>query len=291
MRQENKKLKFAVIIPAFNEEDFIGRCLNSLLHQTLLPSKILIVDDGSTDKTPQITQEFSESSNRIKIVTSKPIAVHQPGAKIIKAVNRGLRQLDINDYDVVCKFDADLEFPNNYIEKLNNLFIQNPKQGLCGGICMIEQNGTWKSENITNSDHVRGALKAYRVSAFKAILGLKAQMGWDTADEFKLRYRNWQIYVDKSLKVKHLKPTATAYQDSYFKKQGEVFYALRYGFLLTFIAALKIASIRNKWSKVNLVLKSYKSSKAKQIRFLLNQEEGRFLRQYRWKQIWRKYMP
>lgn len=290
MPQENKKLKFAVIIPAYNEEDFIGPCLESLHHQTHLPSKIIVVDDGSMDRTLQVIQGLSHDANPVKIITSTAKSKHQPGAKVIKAFNRGLEQLAVEDYDVICKFDADLVFPENYIEKLNSLLIQNPNIGLCGGICMIEKDGIWQSERLTNTDHVRGALKAYRVNAFKSISGLKAQMGWDTADEFKLRYRNWQIYVDKSLKVKHLKPTATAYQDTYFKKQGEVFYAMRYGFLLTFIAALKIASIRNKWSKVNLVLKSYKSSKAKQISFLLNQAEGRFLRQYRWKQILRKIL-
>lgn len=291
MPRKNKKLKLALIITAYNEEQFIGRCLDSLLHQSLLPSRIIVVDDGSTDKTLQVIQEFSKNTDLIQIVRSTTKTTHQPGAKVIKAFKRGLSQLAIDDYDVICKFDADLEFPKNYLEALNEAFIKNKNLGLWGGVCSIEKNGIWKTENLTNEDHVRGALKAYRVKAFKSISRLKTQMGWDTADEFKLRYRNWQIYVEKSLKVKHLKPTATAYQDSYFKKQGEVFYALRYGFLLSFLAGLKIAFKRNKISKVNLVLTSYKNSKTKQIRFLLNEKEGGFLRQYRWKQIWRKYIP
>lgn len=288
MPLENKSLKFAIIIPAYNEEDFIGLCLNSLVNQSLLPSKIIVVDDGSTDNTLQVIERFRAKIPYIKVTSTGSRGKHQPGAKVILAFNKGLQQLNIDDYDVICKFDADLEFPENYIEKLNDVFLKNPKVGLCGGICTIEKNAVWMKENLTNKDHVRGALKAYRIEAFKTISGLQSQMGWDTADEFKLRFKKWKVQVILNLTVKHLKPTAIAYQDSYFKKQGQVFYALRYGYLLTLLAALKIAKQRNQLSKYKVVLSAYQKSKAQQLSYLLTESEGKFLRQYRWKQIRQK---
>jgi hypothetical protein len=207
---------------------------------------------------------------------------------VIRAFNTGLKGLDLNEYDIICKFDADLIFPHDYLIQLNRAFNSNPSLGLCGGVCTVKHNSHWKTENLTNTDHVRGALKAYRKEAFLAIGGLDIQMGWDTADEFKLRFKNWEITVLDNLKVKHLKPTSSVYNSSFFKKQGQVFFALRYGLLLTIIAALKISSKQNKPFKfVNVVL-SYLCSKGNHIKYLLTVEEGILLRKYRWKQIRRK---
>ncbi len=291
MQNDSKYLKFAVIIPAYNEEEHLSKCLESLLNQTLKPHKIIVVDDSSTDTTGEIIKAFENKNAIITSVYQTSEAKHLPGQKVINAFKKGLNSVNLKDFDIICKFDADLIFPSIYLKKINKVFKDNEKIGLCGGVCSVDNNeGNWQTENLTNLDHIRGALKAYRVKAFEDIGGLDPQMGWDTADEFKLRYKKWKIKVLQDLSVKHLKPTATSYQDSYFKKQGQVFYALRYGFLLTLIAALKIAKQRNQLSKYKMVLTSYQNSKSENLNFLLSREEGQFLRQYRWKQIWRKLL-
>ncbi len=291
MQNDNKNLKFVVIIPAYNEEEFLGLCLDSLLKQTLHPSQIIVVDDASTDSTFQIAKKYANDFDNISVVSSDSKAEHRPGAKVINAFKKGLEYISLSQFDIVCKFDADLIFPSNYLSILNEKFLENTNLGLCGGVCSIKKNGDWETENLTNNDHVRGALKAYRIKAYEDMGGLSSQMGWDTADEFKLRYRNWKLQVMPNLKVKHLKPTAVAYHNDYFEKQGRVFYALRYSFLLTLIAALKISKQRNQLLKYKIVLRSFQKSKKEQLNYLLTEEEGRFLRQYRWKRIRRKIMP
>jgi copper chaperone CopZ len=71
-------------------------------------------------------------------------------------------------------------------------------------------------------------------------------MGWDTVDELLTRYYNWEISVDKSLEVKHLKPTGSEYNKKSRYKQGEAFYCLGYGFWITFLASLKLAFKKKK---------------------------------------------
>ncbi len=291
MPQEVESLKFVIIIPAYNEAEFMGKCLDSLLNQSLKPEKIIVVDDGSTDQTPKIIQQYANDYEIIQAISSKNKTEHQPGAKVIQAFKKGLNLIELEDYNIICKFDADLEFPKNYLEKINHHFLSNPKTGLCGGVCSVLKNKVWQIESLNNADHVRGALKAYRVEAFKSISGLSSQMGWDTADEFKLRFKHWQVKVDQSLLVKHYKPTATSYQDDYFKKQGEVFYALRYGLILTFIAALKIASTGNNLLKFTKVLEAYIKASKRKVEYLLSKEEGIFIRQYRWRRIIEKLIP
>ena len=70
-------MRYYIIIPAHNEEKFIGLTLQSLAEQTILPSKIVVVNDNSTDKTAEIIQDFAKNNTNITIVNklSEPILV------------------------------------------------------------------------------------------------------------------------------------------------------------------------------------------------------------------------
>ncbi len=288
MQQGNKNLKFLIIIPAYNEEQSIEDCLLSLVNQTKTPEKIILVNDSSTDRTGDIVKSLSSRHKLITYKEHKSDAVHRPGSKVINAFNFGLKGENTDGYDIICKYDADLVFPIHYLETVEKAFVNNTRLGLCGGVCSVEKDGQWEIENMTNPDHVRGALKAYRTKAFKGIGGLANQMGWDTADEFKLRYSGWEIAVDSSLEVKQTKPTAVSYKTTYFKKQGEVFYALRYDLLLLFIAALKIALNRKNIRGFFMISNGYVKARKSKLAYLLTQEEGKYLRAYRYKGIKRK---
>src|SRR5690606_15846462 len=157
---------------------------------------------------------------------------------------QGYETLD-ESYDVICKFDADLIFPVNYLEVLSTHFKSNPKLGMASGFCYIEKDGTWILENLTRKDHIRGALKAYRKENFLEIGKLKPSMGWDTIDELLAKYHGWEIMTDEHLHVKHLKPTGISYNKASKYLQGEAMYKMRYGFVITLISALKLAYKKN----------------------------------------------
>src|SRR5690554_2606052 len=184
-------MEIYVVIPAHNEEAFIGATLQSLVEQTLLPKKIVVVNDASTDGTQKIIQQFSEKYPFIESVFFDSEESHAPGSKVINAFYKGFGNLD-DDFDIICKFDADLIFPNNYLEKIAEHFQNNSTFGMVGGFCTIEKNGQWIIENLTNQDHIRGALKAYRKECFKEIGSLKKAMGWDTVDELLAQYHGWK---------------------------------------------------------------------------------------------------
>ena len=102
-------MRFYIIIPAHNEEAFIENCLISLAEQSLLPKKIIVVDDNSTDNTPKIVDTLKKQYAFIDSIQQQSYDKHLPGEKIITAFYKGYEQLD-QDYDIVCKFDADLSF-------------------------------------------------------------------------------------------------------------------------------------------------------------------------------------
>ena len=277
-------MRVYIIIPAHNEEKYIHNTLASLCNQTVLPDKILVVNDNSTDNTEEIIKGYIAKNKFLNILNISSSGEHIPGSKVINAFNAGLNELDEN-YDIICKFDADLIFPENYIETIISYFKKDDRIGLVGGFCFIDKNGEWTLENLTNEDHVRGALKAYRKNCFKDIGGLKTSMGWDTVDELLAQYHNWQIVTDKNLKVKHLKPTGKTYNKKAKYKQGEAFYRLRYGLVITMIASLKLALLKRKPLFFLDYIKGYFQAKKANLPFLVSEKEGKFIRKLRWKKI------
>ena len=277
-------MNFYIVIPAHNEAQFIGQTLDSLVNQTLLPKQIVVVDDNSTDTTSEVVSVFAEKYPFVYLVKITSEEKHLPGSKVINAFYKGFETLD-GDYDIICKFDADLIFPENYLEKVAEIFKENTKCGMAGGFCTIEKNGNWEVENLTNKDHIRGALKAYRKKCFNDIGGLKPAMGWDTADELLAQYHGWEVLTEPSLLVKHLKPTGKTYDKTARYKQGEAFYRLRYGFWLTAIASLKLAFKKGKPLLTTDYLKGYFKAKKTSSNFLISENEGRFVRRLRWKNV------
>ncbi|NRD20982.1 glycosyltransferase [Winogradskyella eckloniae] len=281
-------MNFYIIIPAHNEEDFIGKTLESLTQQTLLPKALIVVNDNSTDNTQTIAYDYASKFQWISVVNSTSSNKHLPGSKIINAFNKGLAVLDHN-YDVICKFDADLIFPDNYLEIISKHFISNPKLGMASGFCYIQKNNDWVLENLTNKDHIRGALKTYRKACFNQIGQLKASMGWDTVDELLAKYHGWDIFTDESLHVKHLKPTGQSYNKASKFLQGEAMYKMRYGFWITFISAIKLAYKKKSIHLFRDYMSGYFKAKSNALDYLVSKEEGQFIRDLRWKGIKAKF--
>ena len=273
-------MKYYLIIPTYNEEKFISLTLQSLVEQTVLPSKVVVVNDNSTDGTAAIIEEFAKKHPWISLVNKVSNAIHLPGSKVIQAFNDGEKHIDEN-YDILVKIDADLIFPSNYFETIINHFQSDERIGMVGGFCYIEKDGRWILENLTDKDHIRGALKAYRKATFKEIGGLKPAMGWDTVDELLCKFYNWKIVTDESLHVKHLKPTGARYDKTARYKQGEAFYTLGYGFLITAIASAKLAMMKKKPLLFIDYIKGFWKAKSERKPLLVTTEQAKFIRKYR----------
>ncbi|WP_028283715.1 glycosyltransferase [Olleya marilimosa] len=280
-------MNFSIIIPAHNEASSIGLTLQSLVNQTLPPKQIVVVNDNSTDNTKTIVEDFQKQYNFIDLVNVTSSDKHLPGTKIINAFYKGY-QVTNKSYDVICKFDADLIFPSNYLETLAFHFNKNASIGMVAGYCYIEKNNDWVLESITGKDHIRGALKAYRKDCFEAIGQLKKSMGWDTIDELLAKYNNWSIVLDESLHVKHLKPTGASYNKGAKHLQGEAMYKMRYGFTLTLITALKMSVKKKSFRYFKDYIVGYLKATSNKPERLITKAEGRFIRDLRWKGVKQK---
>jgi glycosyltransferase involved in cell wall biosynthesis len=273
-------MNYYIVIPSYNEEKFIGLTLQSLVEQTVLATEIVVVNDNSTDKTAEIVAGFAAKYPFISLVHKTSETIHLPGSKVIQAFQTGLETLDDN-YDLIVKADGDLIFPSNYFETIIQQFQSDDRIGMVGGFAYIEKNGNWILENLTDKDHIRGAFKAYRKECFKEIGGLKPAMGWDTVDELLCKFYHWKVVTDAALKVKHLKPTGANYNKTARYKQGEAFYSLGYGFLITTIASAKLAMMKKKPLLFLDYIKGFWKAKSAKKPLLVTEEQAKFIRNYR----------
>ena len=273
-------MKYYIVIPAYNEASFIAKTLQSLALQTILPEKVVVINDNSTDETAEIVSAFAQNNPWLTLVNTSSEAIHLPGSKVIKAFIKGLETLDDN-YDIIVKLDADLILPPNYFENILQIFESDLKVGMAGGFAYIEKDNQWILENLTDKDHIRGAFKAYRKACFKQIGGLKPAMGWDTVDELLAKFYGWKVVTDETLKVKHLKPTGANYDKTARYKQGEAFYTLGYGFFITAIASAKLAMMKKKPLLFVDYMKGFMRAKSEEKPMLVTTQQADFIRKYR----------
>ena len=285
-------MKFLIIIPAHNEEENIGYCLTSLENQSFKNFELIIVNDGSTDRTERIAAEFSERNSNFELLNLEK-SDHQPGAKVVATFNKGLQQKNLDDFDIVCKFDADIIFPKDYLEKINSVYVKNPKAGMVSGLVKINNinfestsafdfediNERWYFENLSSKEHVRGPIKSYRKECFKDMKGLRPVLGWDNIDVMLSKMHHWEVITIKKLWVKHLRPTAFKYKNQKAEKLGEYFYNIGLSFILAAISSIKSSWKSKSFKEFFITMKSFLRQDSKRN---LSDEEVKFIRRLRW---------
>ncbi|WDT67050.1 glycosyltransferase family 2 protein [Cloacibacterium sp. TD35] len=286
-------MKFFIIIPAHNEEKNMLPCLESLKNQTFQDFKCVIVNDGSTDKTQEIAEKFINNvtlsgveASSFKVLNLEK-SEHQPGAKVVRTFNKGLETENLEEYDVVCKFDADIIFSADYLEKVNEVYEKNPKAGMVSGLVYIEKNGEWVFENLSSKNHVRGPIKSYRKELFLKMKGLRAVLGWDNIDVMLCKMHGFETVTIQELCVKHLRPTAYKYKSQKAQKLGEYFYNIGLNFPLAVISSAKSSWKNKSVSEFFITMKSFLNQKNPRV---LSQEEIAFIRNLRWNEMFKKIM-
>ena len=110
-------MRFGIVIPAHNEGDILALTLDSLLNQHYPAYQIIVVDDNSSDNTAEVLATYCAKYPQVKQLYRSSSAYRLPGAKIVQAFYAGLPLLE--QVEVICKFDADLIFPPDYLQKLH----------------------------------------------------------------------------------------------------------------------------------------------------------------------------
>lgn len=199
-----KHPRYALITPVRDEQEFIAELIESILAQTLPPTKWIIVDDGSADKTVEIIRSYAGHTPSLDILELPRREQRAPGGE--GAIAHALHRLTLTDYEYLARFDADLLFESNYIEQILGEFERDPQLGIAGGGLYVRRKGRLELEKVPEY-HVRGALKMYRRECFEQIGGITARIGWDTIDEVYAWTRSWKTRSFFDYRVIHRRPT------------------------------------------------------------------------------------
>lgn len=278
-----RETKVLIIIPAHNEEACIGRCLDSFVAQTRPPDALRVVSDHCTDNTSRIVLGYQDHYPWIHLVERKSSPGHHPGPKVVETFNTGLER-GWDGFGFIGKFDADIVLPSRYLEQVLQAFGEDPGLGMCSGELYIEHQGKWTYEPIANPGHVRGPVKLYSRKCFEAIGGLRPFIGWDTADTLLARYHGFGVRTLPGLQVKHLRPTGSGYSRKNAALQGRALYNLRYGWVLSLVASLKMGWKRRAPALPFLAMAGYLQAWLTRQDRMLDKAEGAWARKWRWQQ-------
>ena len=204
-------MKYVLITPAHNEERLIPKTLESMVAQTLLPERWVIVNDGSTDKTAEIATDYAQRFPWIEVVNRSPRLDRHFGAKV-HAFNAGLERIESIDFDVIGNLDADISFDPEYLSFLIRKFSEDPKLGVAG--TPFTEGGGYDStrDSFEGENHVAGGCQLFRRRCFEEVGGYIPNPGGgvDWIAVTTARMKGWKTRSFPEKRFHHYRTLGTA---------------------------------------------------------------------------------
>lgn len=205
----SSELSYVLITPARNEERFIEETIRSVVSQSVLPRKWVIVSDGSTDRTDEIVQKYLSRYLWIELVRMPERTTRHFGGKV-RCFNAGFERVRNEPYDIVGNLDADISFGEDYIEYLLTQFTADTKLGVAG--TPFVEGTTSYDFRFTAIEHVSGACQLFRRECFDDIGGYVQVKGGgiDWIAVTTARMKGWKTRTFVERVCHHHRPMGTA---------------------------------------------------------------------------------
>jgi len=231
--------RYVLITPARNEEENIGRAIQSVISQTVLPVKWMIVSDGSTDHTDEIVRSYLPAYSWIELLRMPEHVDRQFAAKV-NCFNAGYAKAGNLKYDIIVNLDADISFDRDYFEYLLAKFAEDPRLGVAG--TPFVEDGKHYDYRFTNIEHVSGACQLFRRECFEEIGGYIPIRGGgiDWAAVTTARMKGWKTRTFTERTCLHHRKMGTGNVSALMTwfRQGRKDYFLGNHFLWEFFRAV-----------------------------------------------------
>jgi len=217
-----------VVTPARNEAENLRRLGNCVIEQTWRPDAWIVVDNGSTDATPDIVREFSRVHPWIRLLSVEGETRPARGRATVRAFDAGVRS-EPTQTQLVTNLDADVSMGPEYFDVLRNEFERKPRLGVASGVCFEFDGQSWKAVNVTHP-FLRGAARTYRRACLAELLPLEARHGSEAIDVIRANVRGWETATIATLAYRHHRPTGArdASRFSGWTEEGKVSHFMWY---------------------------------------------------------------
>ena len=189
------------------------RTLDSVANQSVPPTLWVVVDDGSTDETPAILEEYAAKLPYLRVVRRENRGRRSVGPGVIEAFYAGFETVDLSEFDYVCKLDLDLDLPPRYFETLMSRMEAEPRLGTTSGKPYFHHPSTGALVPEVCGDEISvGMTKFYRVECFQEIGGFVREVMWDGIDCHRARQIGWiaESVDAPELRFLHLRPMGSS---------------------------------------------------------------------------------
>jgi hypothetical protein len=204
-------MKYVLITAAKNEESFITKTLDSVVTQTVLPERWIIVDDGSTDRTPEIVENYSKQYPWIQLLR-RSRRLDRNFAGKVQAVTAGLDQARSLEFEIIGNLDADISFEPDYMEFLLQRLSEDPELGVAG--TPFTQDGDYDSarDSFEGDNYVAGPCQLFRYRCFQEIGGYVPNPagGVDWIAVMTARMKGWKVRAFPEKRFHHHRTLGTA---------------------------------------------------------------------------------
>ncbi|MFZ0939717.1 MAG: glycosyltransferase family A protein [Candidatus Sulfotelmatobacter sp.] len=199
---------YVLMTAAYNEEANIGKTIESVLSQTLLPNRWVIVSDGSVDRTDEIVESYAKQQSFIRFERVKRAPGRSFGSKV-RALHTASKLLDNAPHDYIGNLDADVSIEPSYFEDLIACFQKRPSLGLAGGFVCEETDGEFRSRRSNRLYSVAHAAQIVRRECYEAIGGYAVLEygGEDWHAQTSARMKGWEVEAFPELKIFHHRHT------------------------------------------------------------------------------------
>lgn len=204
-------MNYVLITPARNEAAFIEKTLASMVAQTVLPERWVIVDDGSTDRTAEIVERYMKRHPWIELVR-RPQHLDRNFAAKVHAVNAGLERVNSLQFEIIGNLDADVSFEPDYMGFLMQKFSEEPELGVAG--TPFTQGGDYDSsqDSFEGENYVAGPCQLFRYRCFQDIGGYVPNPagGVDWIAVMSARMKGWKVQSFPEKRFHHYRTLGTA---------------------------------------------------------------------------------